>query len=261
VKESSGRSLPPLLLLLFTCGPARAQPTEAQVLSGSDFAQVAQGPWELGLDFGEAIPARNRSLSHVIDNQRAYDLLAAETVGDEVGEGFVAPPLPGSSVVAGTLRPMPDIGLHVYYRWSPWLSFGFDGGYGIKRNLRVDSPGIYAQRNFLALSYSANIIHFAAPLNVGRSFGPVRAYALAGPGAYWLHERASISFADADDPQLKPLYIVNRDPVYFGLSVGVGLEWRVERGLFGLDFVYHKVYAGADRMDFVLPKLRCAVLF
>ncbi|MDE2510260.1 MAG: hypothetical protein KGL74_03975, partial [Elusimicrobia bacterium] len=242
--------------------PARATDDGVtQVDSGPQFARWEHGRWEFGLDLGMIYPTKATTFSHVIDNQRAYDLLVAESVGDEVGEGWVAPPLPGSSVISGKMNQLPDVGVHVYYRRNSWLSYGLDGGYGVRSSLRVQNRGIYMASNFLTLSYLGNIIHLSAPLKLGPAFGPFRPYVLIGPGAYLVQERASIIFNDADDPQLKPLEIVRRNAVYAGIHSGVGFEWRAERGLVGLDVSYHKVFAGGVGADFIEPKLRFAVLF
>ena len=249
-------------LLLLACSVASAQNEgEAQVNAGANFADWQRGRWELGLDFGMMYPTRATTFSHVIDNQRAYDLLRAESVGDEVAEGFVAPPLPGSSVISGRMSQLIDVGAHLYYRQTPWLSYGLDGGYGIKRTLRVQNRGIYVANNFLTLSYLGDIIHLSAPMKIGPAFGSFRPYLLVGPGAYIVQERASIIFNDADDPQLEPLEILRRDGLYPGIHSGVGFEWHIDRGLIGLDVSYHKIFSGNVNADFVEPKLRFAVLF
>ncbi|MFI5347530.1 MAG: hypothetical protein ACHQ51_14240 [Elusimicrobiota bacterium] len=261
------RSLRPIaiffsFLLLLSCASARAQGEgDSQTLAGAQFAQWEHGRWEFGVDFGMIYPTKATTFSHVIDNQRAYDLLVAESVGDEVGEGWVAPPLPGTSVISGRMNQLIDAGAHLYYRRNPWLAYGLDGGWGVKRSLRVQSRGIYVANNFLTLSYSGDIIHLSAPAKIGPAFGAFRPYVLIGPGAYLVQERASIIFNDADDPQLKPLEIARKDGYYLGIHSGVGFEWRVERGIIGLDVSYHKVFSGSVGADFLEPKLRFAVLF
>jgi opacity protein-like surface antigen len=254
------RRAAPLLFVLFAAAAARSEP--AKVAAGPSFASWQQGAWEFGVDAGVMIPTQKASFSHIVDNQRAYDLLANETVGDEVAEGFIAPPLPGSSMIAGTFKPMADFGLHAYRQWTPWLQWGLEGGYGIRRDLRIDNSGIYDPRNFLKLNYSATIVHLSAPVKIGKAYGSFKPYLLAGPGVYLVQERATISFNDADDPQLKPLEIVRHDGLHPGLNAGAGVEWRVqERGLIGLDVVYHKVFSGSVHSDFLLPKLRLSVMF
>ena len=250
-----------LSFLLIVPAARAAEGAASDAVAGPGFAQWDRGPWELGIDLGMMYPTRAKGFSHVIDNQRAYDLLAAETVGDEIAEGFVPPPLPGSSVVSGRLNQLSDVGAHVYYRTNPWLSYGVDFGYGIRRDLRVQSRGIYVDKNFLQLNYSGNIIHASAVAKIGRAYGSFRPYLLIGPGAYMVQERAQIYFTDPDDPQLKPLPIIRKDTVYGGVHTGAGVEWRVERGVVGLDVSYHKVFAGSSGADFLEPKLRFAVLF
>ena len=249
------------LLLLSICPASRAQDDGGmKAAAGPGFAQWDRGPWEFGLDVGMIYPTGNKIFSHVINNQRAYDLLAAETVGDEVGEGWIAPALPGTSVVSGKMNQLTDVGIHVYYRKNPWLAYGLDGGYGIRRNMRVQSKGIYDAANFLTLTYTGNIIHLSAPVKIGPAFGPVRPYVLAGPGAYMVQERGSILFNDGDDPQLLPLEIIRKDTIYAGLHVGAGVEWRVERGVAGIDVSYHRIFSSSSG-GFLEPKLRFAVLF
>ncbi len=246
------------LLACGLCGAARA----ADLQAGPSFADAEWGPWEFGVDGGAMIPTRKATFSRTIDNQRAYDLLAAESVGDEVGEGWKAPPLPGSSVVAGTLKPLGAIGLHVYRRFNPWLAWGVDGAYGFKRDVRIDSRGIYLGNNFMKVAYRSNLAYFAFPAKLGPTLGPIRPYLLAGPGAYLVQQRAEISFTDADDAQLKPVGIIQQDTFRFGLAGGIGVEWRApERGLISLDVQYHKVFAARDRVDFLEPKLRLSVRF
>jgi hypothetical protein len=249
-----------LLLLAAASGRARSAP--AKVMGGPSFAEWRHGGWEFGLDTGVLCPAHKSNFSHVIDNQRAYDLLRDESVGDEVAEGFVAPPLPGSSVIAGTLRPTGDIGAHLFRQWTPWLAWGLEGGFSFRRDLKIVSRGIYAAENFLALRYSANMIHLTAPMKFGRTFGAFKPFLLAGPGLYLVQERASITFNDSDDPQLQPLDVVRRDALHAGITGGAGVEWWLdERGLIGFDVAYHRIFAGSDRLDFFLPKLRFSMLF
>lgn len=260
-RSCSPRRLLSVGLLLLAGLPARAEDAAARFDAGPQFASWERGRWEIGLDLGMIYPTKGTTFSHVIDNQRAYDLLAAESVGDEVGEGWVAPPLPGSSVIAGKMGQLPDVGAHAYYRANPWLAYGLDGGYGVRSSLRVSNRGIYQSDNFLTLSYTGNIIHLSAPLKLGPAFGAFRPYVLVGPGAYLVQERASIQFNDGDDPQLKPLEIARSNAVYPGLHSGVGFEWRSEKGLIGVDVSYHKVFAGGVGADYVEPKLRFAALF
>lgn len=233
------------------------------VVAGEGFQSWKAGSWEFGIDLGYSIPAqKGTTFGHSIDNARAYDLLAAESVGDEVAEGFVAPPLPGYSTVVATMRPTADVGLHVYRAMNEWLDLGIEGGYSMKRSSRIDDPGIYRVSNFLTLEHNTAIIHVEAPVKVGPRFGGFRPYVIAGPGFYDVIERARISFNDADDPQLKPLEIIHRDGLHFGAVAGAGVEERIgERGLLGLELDYHKVFASRDRVDFLTPRVRFAVAF
>lgn len=246
-----------LLAGLMSAAPARAADLEA----GSSFVEARSGPWEFGIDGGELIPTQKVSFVHTIDNGQAYNLLANELVGDEVGEGWVAPPFPGTSDIAGTIRPLADIGLHAYYRVARRLSWGLDAGMGVQRETHIDNRGIYRDENFLHLIYNASIIHVTAPVKATLPLGLVRAYVLAGPGLYAVHEQATISFADSDDPQLSPIHIVDRNAVHGGVAGGLGLECPLDHGLVGLELQYHKVFSSPDRADFVLPKIRFSVAF
>ena len=251
-----GRLLLALILLAF------AAPARAEMNAGATFVEAETPDWEFGLDWGFIIPAQKKSFSHTIDNQRVLDLLADETVGDEVGEGFVAPPFPGTSVIGGTYNTMPELGLHLYRQVKPWLSVGLDGGYGIRREVHIDQRGIYQTKNFLQLNYTANIIHFDAAVKMGPRLGRFKPYLLGGPGVYIMQERATISFNDDDDPQLKPLPIVSRSAIHPGLAGGAGIEIRVEeRGLIGVELQYHRVFARGDNVSFLLPKMRMSVQF
>jgi hypothetical protein len=261
MRPSRLRALLLFAVLLLPCAAARAQDGEPEPVAGPGFARWDRGPWELGLDVGMMYPTGSKVFSHVIDNQRAFDLLAAETVGDEVGEGWVPPSRPGTSVVSGKMNQLTDVGLHLYYRKNSWLAYGLDGGYGIRRNMKVRSKGVYDAANFLTLTYTGNIIHLSAPAKIGPAFGPVRPYVLAGPGLYMVQERGSILFNDGDDPQLLPLEIIRKDTIYAGVHLGAGVEWRVERGAVGLDVSYHKIFSGNSGGDFIEPKLRFAYLF
>jgi hypothetical protein len=249
--------------LLGTLVPALAVPARAQdqaVGSGAFFQRVS-GPWEFGVDLGYAVPTQKASFSSVVNNQRAYDLLNGEGVGDEVAEGWVAPPLPGESTVAGTMRGGADVGAHLYRRVNSWLAAGLDAGYLLKREVHVDNPGIYVPSNFLTLLYNASILHASFPAKVGPELGGVRPYLLAGPGVYLVQQRATIGFNDPDDPQLKPIDVVHRDTLRFGLDGGVGIEDRLGQGLIGLEVQYHRIFAGKDHVDFYEPRLRFAVRF
>lgn len=237
---------------------AKAEEIEA---GDGSFYERTSGPWEFGLDLGMGYGTKKNSFSHVIDNQRAYDLLAGEPIGDEVAEGWVPPPLPGNSTVAATLTSSADLGMHLYRRWTPWFSSGLDLGFLFKREAHVDDPGIYPNANFLALIYNTSILHASFPGKFGPEYGSFRPYLLAGPGVYIVQERAQISFTDPDDPQLGPIDIIHRDHLCFGVNGGAGIEQRVGKGLIGLEVQYHKIFAGRDRVDFILPRLRFAVQF
>lgn len=244
---------------LFLCAAARA---EDGVVVGQDFYRQEIGAWEFGLDVGMAYPTQKHTVTHVIDNQRAYDLLVAESVGDEVAEGWVAPPLPGYSSVTMTLRQTGDIGIHLYRRFASWLQWGVEGGWALERSTHIDDPGLYKPNNFLTIRYDASMIHATFPAKVGPSSGLVRPFAMLGPGFYDLQERSTIGFNDPDDPQLKGLPIVLRDGLHFGAVGGAGVEVAAgPRGLVGLEVQYHKVFAGRTRADFLLPRLRCSVAF
>jgi hypothetical protein len=231
--------------------------------AGATYFDKTMGPWEFGVDIGLAYPTRKGpSFTHVIDNQCVYDLLADETVGDEVAEGFIAPPLPGSSLISASMRSSLDVGMHIYRRWTPSFAWGLDAGWVIKRDTFIDNRGIFRDDNFLKLHDDASIIHVSLPVKIGPEFRGVRPYLLAGPGVYIVQERATASFNDSDDPQVKPLEIVHRDGLHLGVFAGVGVEERfASGGLIGLEVQYHKIFASRDRVDFIEPRLRLGVAF
>jgi hypothetical protein len=234
----------------------------AEMTTGATFVESQTSDWEFGLDWGMMIPTQKKSFSHVIDNQRVLDLLADETVLDETLEGFKAPPFPGNSTIGATYTNMPEIGIHLYRRFTDWLAWGLDGGYGLRKQLAVDARGIYVANNFLQLNYTGNVIHFTAPVKVGPRLGRIKPYLLGGPGVYIMQETATISFNDNDDPQLRPLAVVSRSAIHPGLAGGAGIDVLVgDRGLIGLEMQYHRVFARNDNVSFLLPKMRFSVTF
>src|SRR5581483_4510051 len=136
--------------------------------------EYPHGQWEVQFYWGHIIPLKKATFSHDIPNEKVFDLLAGEAVGDETAEGFVMPPIPGSSNVADSLKNFSEIGVQIFYLAMPWLQVGGQFGYGLKRDPYVDSRGIYVPENFLKIDVEANLYHLNAPLRFGTWLGRVR---------------------------------------------------------------------------------------
>lgn len=227
--------------------------------SNPDEYSLIFNSWEIGGGFAQSIPTKKNTFSYDVDNQRAYDLLQNEGTGDEVAEGFIAPPLPGHSTVAGTLRNSPEIDLFVYYHWRRWLAFGLEGGYGFRTNVHIDNPGVYAQ-NLVQIKFWSQRSHVDAVARYGDWFGRLRPSFKAGPEIDIVQERVRVAFTDDDDPQLTPQFIISHDTAYFGLLGGVGLDLRLTaHSTLGASVEYHKVFSPLGRLDYILPKLNLSV--
>ena len=257
-----------LLAVLFLDGRAMAQDVHESMALGSpapiSVPSVTEkiGPWELQFYWGEIVPLKKNTFSYDIPNAKVFDLLAGEAVGDEVAEGFVMPPIPGNSTVAGSLKNFSEVGVQLFYQIHPGLDVGAQFGYGLKRDLYIDSRGIYTPDNFLKVEMQANIYHLNAPVRLSTSYGPWRPHLLLGPGIYFTQERVRLSFNDSDDPQLKPQYVIAHDTEYFGIDTGVGLDYAIgECGRLGIDLQYHKVFSPLGKFDFILPKASFGLAF
>jgi len=224
--------------------------------------EYPNGQWEVHFYWGHIIPLKKATFSHDIPNEKVFDLLAGEAVGDEVAEGFVMPPIPGSSNVADSLKNFSEVGVQVLYAAMPWLQVGGQFGYGIKRDPYVDSRGIYTPDNFLKIDVEANLYHLNAPIRAGTWFGRFRPHVSVAPGIYFVEENIRAAFNDSDDPQLKPQLIFSKQYQFFGVGAGAGLDVRVfNRGRVSLGCEYHKVFAPMSKFDFIMPKAELSVGF
>jgi len=227
-------------------------------------ASAAENKWAFGVDAGEAYPVSKNNFSHDVPNKIILELLGSESVGDEVGEGFVAPAsFNGASTVAGSLKPMTDIGAHLYYQLRDDLELGLEGGYAVRRSLFIDNRGIFPSSvKFFTVAFEGNITHFNSMAKYGRWFGIVRPSVGLGPGLYLFREVLSVNFTDPDDPQVKPIAVVDHTLAFSGIAAGAGVDVKVtEKGTINLAVQYHKVFSPHNKLDFVLPRLQLVVLF
>lgn len=191
----------------------------------------------------------------------AYTLLGNESVGDEIAEGFVAPPLNGTSQIGGTIAPMPEIGGHVYRRWSQSLWLGFNFGWSSTNSDFTDKEGIYNQPGFTRLGFSTWYLHMAPVARWQRPTGFARPFALIGPELNFINEHGTAYFTDPDD-SVKPADAYDKTHVFPGAVVGTGINFQLTRnGFLGFSVEYHKVASLIANMDYVTPRAQLTVQY
>jgi len=118
-------------------------------------AQDYEKVWDVGLDPGMIYPTGHRQFSATVPNNLDYSITGSESLSEEESEGFVLPPLNGSSSIGGSISPMPELAMHVYRRvsdsWSVGALFGWSG---VHQGF-VDSQGVYDQPGFTRLGFSS----------------------------------------------------------------------------------------------------------
>ena len=211
--------------------------------------------WEFGIDPGVIYPLKGGQLSHSVDNASVANMLnnQGEGVAEEVAEGMAPLPIPGHSVIAASVPPLPEIGWHLDDRLNGHLALGFEGGWGFRRGTEIDKQGIYGGR-FLSLRDETWLLHLAPVARASGDLGKIRATATFGPEWTVIWEQAAITFTDPDD-NIRPYTIVNQANSYFGVVGGARLEWLcTEHGSLQLGIEYHKLFAPGGRFDFVTPQ-------
>jgi hypothetical protein len=234
-----------LLFALLLCAPARADDR-----------------WDFGLENGVFIPLKKGQYQHDIPNTKVLEILGNEGLGDENAEGFVTPDLTSRSRVSATLKPMTDVGGHLYYQWSPELQVGLEGGYAVRRSLFIDQRGAFhAKATFLDIQYEGNAVHITPMVKWGRWFKWFRPVVGAGPGWYFFREVLKLKFTDPDD-SVAPLVLVDHTLQFTGVAASMGGDFKIgSRGTLGLSLQYNKVFGGSNSLDFILPKASLSVQF
>lgn len=229
--------------------------------ASADSARYAGTNWDIGLDPGMIYPVSHREYSHVVPNSLDYNLLANETVGDEVAEGFVAPPPNGTSVVAATNAPAPEVSAHVYRRVGDGLSVGLLVGWSNTHSNFIDNSGVYDQPGFTRLGYSSWYIHVAPVVRVERPQGFARPFITAGPELNLINEHATAYFIDPDD-SVRPEDVVDKTHVFAAGVAGVGCDfWLTSNGSIGLSAEFHKVLSSGVNMDYITPHVVLSVYY
>ena len=212
--------------------------------------------WEFGIDPGVIYPLKGGQFGHVIDNASVANMLnnQGEGVAEEVAEGMAPLPIPGNSIIAASIPPLPEIAGHLDYRLNGLLAVGFEGGWGFRRGAEIDKQGIYDGR-FLSLRDQTWILHMAPVARAAHTFlGKIRTTATFGPEWTAIWEQATITFTDPDD-SIRPYTIVNQANSYFGVVGGARLEWLcTEHGSLQLGVEYHKLFATGGKFDFMTPQ-------
>lgn len=221
---------------------------------------VATKRWEIGVDMGMLYPMKAHQFSNSLDNGIVYNLLVRETIGDEVAEGFNAPPFPGWSTVSSSIKPLYELAGHVHYRWQDGVWVGLEGGWAFQRGTFIDSQGIY-DRHFLKLRDESGIVHAAPVVKLAPRFGRLRPSLTFGPEWTMVRQQTFVSFTDPDD-KVDPTIVIDKHNSYAGVLGGAGLEWTLsETGAIQASVAYHKVFAPGGKFDYVTPQLRLIVRF
>jgi hypothetical protein len=242
-------------LFIGTAGAARAD-----YLTGDPSGGMKK--WEFGLDAGVMYPVSGRQFGHQIDNEVLINMLNAQGEGlaEEVAEGFVPPPEPGSSNIASSLGTLPELAAHLDYHVDPTLSVGIQGGWDFRRSNMIDQQGIWG-RTWLQLSDQSWMFHVAPVARVGHTFGSVRPSLTFGPEWTVIWEQAEVDFTDPDD-NIPASKVVNQANSYFGVVGGVGLEWYcTQNGSLQLGVAYHKVFAPGGKFDYITPQFSLVARF
>jgi len=222
--------------------------------------EEALGRWELGLDAEILYPTRKRQFSHVLDNSVYLQTFFPDPLIDETSEGFVPPPA-GISTISGTMNDTPGFGLHGYYHENDWFAWGLEGGWDFRKNLHVDSGGVFNTTPQLGMREDVETYHFSPVARFGPFKGNFRPYLSVGPDVSIFHYQINLSFIDPDD-FIKPITVVDEYDVAFGVNAGAGLEWRVaENGTLQLSCSYHAFYGSASVYDYFLPRLNFVFYF
>jgi opacity protein-like surface antigen len=245
------------MALLAMLAAAAALPGAARAQSAKDYEPT----WDIGLDPGMIYPTGKREYSHTVSNQLVYTLLANETVGDEVAEGFIAPPPNGVSTVSGSNAPMSELAAHVLRRYNDnwWLGVTF--GWSGTHNDFVDNPGVYNQAGFTRLGYSTWYLHVAPVARWQRDRGFFRPFVTVGPEISLINEHATAYFTDPDD-SVQPVDAFDKTHVFGGAVVGLGYDIMLtQNGSLGVAAEYHKVLSLGPNMDYITPHVNLTVYF
>ncbi len=221
----------------------------------------AKKNWEIGIDLGMIYMTKGRQFIHSINNQVVYDLLGTETAGDEIAEGMIVPPLPGSQDVVASIKPVTEIGGHFYYFSNDEISLGVEGGWANRRSTHIDNPGAF-HGNFLTISDEASLMHAAPVVRFNPRFGRFCPTLTVGPEWTRFYQRTKVAFSDPDDAYVPPMTIIDKGLSYAGVLGGVGIEWLAsEAGSLQIGLTYHKVFASSGRLDYISPQFRFVAKF
>ena len=138
----------------------------------------------------------------------------------------------------------------------PWVSVGVEASIASGQDVKVSFGGPFASPIYTT-TYRMHSLQPVLAVRIGDWVGPLRPWAMAGFGPYFIYQKVTSELNDADDPQHPPVVAADQSDAYGSLLYGVGLDIRFfDEGSVGLGLQYQQVYASPHSLKFAIPMAR-----